>query len=107
MKGANEVGISARQYELEVVARTFMEVAFKDGVLPFLILRMAVQNFPQFTKLEIQRELSDILFFNKSFDICMERGHMVVKAEAEIEPESATEYLHCGRCGVVEKIYWY
>lgn len=86
----------------------FMDEELWEGKLfPIQILLIAVKIYPQFTKHEIQRELSDLIWFNKQRAICEEQGHNIVRAEAFISPEHGSEHLKCGRCGGWEVINYY
>ena len=86
------------QWDFDNTAGEFLEVTlFEETLLPVQIIQEAVARYPQYTKYEIQRELSDIILYHKKRDLCEAKGH---RLQGGIH--AVTGFKRCSKCGAWE-----
>ena len=87
------------QWDFDNTAGEFLEVTlFEEKLLPVQLIQEAVARYPQYTKYEIQRELSDIILYHKKRDLCKERGHQLVSGH-----QALPLFKKCVKCGSWQK----
>lgn len=71
-----------------------------------VILLMALGNRFNLSSYESQCFLAEYYEDKRNREICERIGHIITKAESLVMSESGIEQIQCGRCGMVNTIYW-
>ena len=86
--------ISNWQWTFDSTAGEFLELSLFEGELPVQIIKQAVVRYPQYTKYELQRELSETILFHKKRDLCEAKGHNLLGGV-----HAVTGFQRCSKCG--------